>query len=530
MKHINRVMALVLLGCMLLTLVPMSAAAAETQTSLCDLHRESEYEYKVLQNSITDSYGDQYVSNIVQFRANYNAHARYDLNGAYTTFEGTIVISDATDSRASIGVAIIADGEIVYSLSGYTRQMPSQEFSLDLSGVRTLEIRTANFGSGDAFLCFAGTTLTKVQKPKEYFTWSYLGDLKVIDSRETSANGALMMDTFGNLHGGYRQMYSTYGSYVLYNLNKEYVSFEGAIVTGEKTRNDAVMTVKIYLDNKLERTFTDITRQTPIQEFTLDVTGVQVLKIEATKQAGHDCYVYIVDDVLKAHMHTPGEWVVEKEQTCVDEGERVAYCTECGELAKTEPIPANGHTADENWVVVQEVNCTRNGEEVLNCVVCGEEVQQRSITKIPHESDGTWELIQESTCDKAGKRQEICKNCGKVMRVEALPLAEHSYGGWEKVSGSIWNTPIMKQQTCEVCGDYQTKEDNSTSWLKPMVTCVFIMIIGSVAALGVTLYMNGLPIHPSSVKQLFKKETLTDEDIDEILNKPDPVPETQSEE
>ena len=79
----------------------------------------------------------------------------------------------------------------------------------------------------------------------------------------------------------------------------------------------------------------------------------------------------------------------------------------------------------------------------------------------------------------------------------------------------------MKERTCSVCGDVEHVESNSTSWLKPLVIVIFVIIFGGLAVIIVTLKMNGLALEPASIKKLFSKESLTDDDIDDILNKPD---------
>jgi hypothetical protein len=85
----------------------------------------------------------------------------------------------------------------------------------------------------------------------------------------------------------------------------------------------------------------------------------------------------------------------------------------------------------------------------------------------------------------------------------------------------VWNNPILKERTCSVCGDTEYVESNSTSWLKPLVIVLFIIIFGGIVVIIVTLKMNGLALEPASIKKLFSKESLTDDDIDDILNKPD---------
>ena len=120
-----------------------------------------------------------------------------------------------------------------------------------------------------------------------------------------------------------------------------------------------------------------------------------------------------------------------------------------------------------------------------------------------------------------GIQVKKCTVCDAMAEEEAIPTIDHSYGKWKTISGSVWNNPIVKERTCSVCGEVEHVESNSTSWLKPLVIVLFIIIFGSVAVIIVTLKMNGLPFELASIKKLFSKESLTDDDIDDILNKPD---------
>ena len=62
-----------------------------------------------------------------------------------------------------------------------------------------------------------------------------------------------------------------------------------------------------------------------------------------------------------------------------------------------------------------------------------------------------------------------------VLEEEIIEKEAHAFGKWKKVSGSIWNNPIVKERTCTNCGYVERVESNSTAWVKPTV---IILIIG----------------------------------------------------
>ncbi len=113
-----------------------------------------------------------------------------------------------------------------------------------------------------------------------------------------------------------------------------------------------------------------------------------------------------------AHTHedvTKNNWVVTKEPTCTDDGEKAQFCTFCGEAVNTEAVPANGtHTPGEAWEIVTKPTYFEHGEEVLKCVDCGEVVDSRKLEPIKYENlfidvkDNHWFAATVEYCVKRG--------------------------------------------------------------------------------------------------------------------------------
>lgn len=92
----------------------------------------------------------------------------------------------------------------------------------------------------------------------------------------------------------------------------------------------------------------------------IDENGTVTVKSVGTctitvESPARDQYTYASMDVAikvisacEAGRHTLGEWTVTKEPSCTQEGERVRYCTICGQLAAREILPAHGHDFSEN--------------------------------------------------------------------------------------------------------------------------------------------------------------------------------------
>lgn len=88
-------------------------------------------------------------------------------------------------------------------------------------------------------------------------------------------------------------------------------------------------------------------------------------------------------DKLPDETHIPGEWEVEIEPDCDDEGLRVKRCTVCEgrEVLASERIPVLGHE-DGEWTVEREATEWREGLEVLRCSKCNDVIDQRVIERI----------------------------------------------------------------------------------------------------------------------------------------------------
>lgn len=522
MKRLSRFFVLFVIATLTFTWVT-PAFAATANTPIVNMHEiVSEACEKV--ESITDSYGNSYTSNVFKLDASNNAYVTFDLNGRFTTFKGSIVCSTDTGSGASMNIGFFADGKLIYGATGITRQQPAKDVELDLTGVGTLEIKTSNSGEFSyGWLFLVSSTFQKADAAEPFIEWARLGDMVVIDSgRGYDHRIALSKDVMGDLHSGAITLDASYETYVLYNLNAQYVKLKGNIITFPETGQGANMTVNIYADDKLVFSKSGITKQASAIPFELDVSGIKVLKF-TTSNEGEYSYgrLFVVDDILTKHVHTSGDWKVTKEATCMDNGERVQYCTDCGEVAKTETIAATGHTADGKWVIEKAPTCCEKGKQIQHCSVCGEVADSESIETLEHTPSSSWEVTKDATCKVVGEQVKKCVDCSKVVEKEEIPTTDHAFGDWETISGSIWNNPIVKERICSICGDVEHEENNSTSWLKPLVIVIFIIAIGGVAVICVTLRMNGLPLEIASVKQLFSKETLSDTDIDDILNKPD---------
>ena len=137
--------------------------------------------------------------------------------------------------------------------------------------------------------------------------------------------------------------------------------------------------------------------------------------------------------------------------TCTEAGTTAKYkCTMCtleqGGTIGGETIEPLGHSTEgAEWEIVRRATCQETGEKVLRCTRenCGEIVERQEIPKACHPDDQ--ELIAEAvheTCETPGYTAKYrCKLCGTVTGGEKITPIGHNMSG-------PWDVRIIKEATC----------------------------------------------------------------------------------
>ena len=498
MRIFKRTASILLMIVLLVCINPMTSVAAGGKVDLVDMHSIASDHVKEYEDDLTDSYGNKYYSNILEFEGDEYPYIIYDLNGKYSQFDANIVCSEDTSSGSSFYVGIFVDGELKYELDGYNKRKDKESLTIDVAGAGQLAIKVADINDKwDGYLYFVQSSFTKADQASNYPTRFMLNDTFRVDaSSDVGTSTKLFVDPLGKVHNGYIELLDVYtGSskktnYIIYNLDKKYARLSGTVLVGKWTGSAAssgACTVKIYLDDELvfEQKFT---KDSSGVSFDYDVSNRGIIKITATSEsidsfsANYTSPVYITDTILKTHEHTPGEWQTVKEPTCTEPGKKELHCSECDIVLETETIPAKGHKADGLIVTTVEATCSHTGTKVQHCSVCGAEMEKQTIEKLPHTPSSDWETVKEPTCVETGLRQKVCEVCGEVLEKEIIEVEDHTFGSWEAVSGSMWEGTIVEERECTECGFKETRENTDYAWFKPAViaACVLVVIVAGV--------------------------------------------------
>ena len=131
-------------------------------------------------------------------------------------------------------------------------------------------------------------------------------------------------------------------------------------------------------------------------------------------------------------------------------------CTVCGEVIKTEPVPANGHKSDAGTITT-EPTCTEKGEKTYKCTVCGEVLKTETVPEKGH----SWDegvVTTEPTCTEEGVKTYTCtvSDC-KAIKTEVLPALDHDWDEGKVVKEATEKENGLKVYTCARC--QETKEE-----------------------------------------------------------------------
>ena len=241
--------------------------------------------------------GDEIYLSSVKFYASENGYLRTDLNGAYQTLSGIVDVSSDASVNGDFYFAVFGDGKLLYERKSFSKKDPKEVFSVDVSGVKQLCVKTANHGAYDSgYLYLIEPELTKAETPASSGI-ARISDLVLVDGVGESSISRLFVDSYGELHDGCLKLSSGENAKVTYNTGGSCTSFTGKLAAGEDTSYEGSISLKIYGDGNQLYEVTDFGKLSGTQSFEVDITGCQVLEIETTGDSGSA--IYLVDEQLK---------------------------------------------------------------------------------------------------------------------------------------------------------------------------------------------------------------------------------------
>lgn len=149
--------------------------------------------------------------------------------------------------------------------------------------------------------------------------------------------------------------------------------------------------------------------------------------------------------------HAHGEWFVDKQPTCVEEGSRHNNCTRCGNLTTERiAIDKDAHRHGD-WIVKTEPTCEKDGERYIQCQLCNKVLETEIINVLGH-VNSDWIEDVAATCVKEGTKHIECERCQKVLETGTIAALGHKESDWIVDNDSTCSQFGDKHTACSVCG------------------------------------------------------------------------------
>ena len=201
---------------------------------------------------------------------------------------------------------------------------------------------------------------------------------------------------------------------------------------------------------------------------------------------------YIPDTAI---IHCKGDAVEAKAATCTEAGwKEVGVCEVCGEHysypTDENAIPATGHTWSEDYVVDKEATCTEAGEKSKHCTVCDAKEDVQEIPALGH--DFVSKVTKKATCTTDGILTYTCSRCNET-KTETIKATGHKWSNWKRTAAATVFKPEVQTRKCSACNKSETR--NVGKKLAPKATLnastVTLKVKQSTSGLKVTRLAKG---------------------------------------
>ncbi|MBQ4283491.1 MAG: leucine-rich repeat protein [Lachnospira sp.] len=151
--------------------------------------------------------------------------------------------------------------------------------------------------------------------------------------------------------------------------------------------------------------------------------------------------------------HEFGDWVIDKEATATEEGEKSKYCGVCGKRTDITSIPKVSGCAEHNYVITNTkvATCQSIGVETYTCSNCGD-TYNKTLAKINCDY-GDWIVDKEATYTSSGSKSQYCIMCNDrvTATIPKLECTNHDYQFTKVVTPATCTSTGTNLETCSIC-------------------------------------------------------------------------------
>lgn len=156
------------------------------------------------------------------------------------------------------------------------------------------------------------------------------------------------------------------------------------------------------------------------------------------------------EESTEPHVH---EYVKDKTTaaTCTSMGYTVYKCS-CGKTDVRDFREQLGHQYQQTKV---EQTCEQDGCTMKSCVRCGDVQKTDVVPALGHD----YQTVKTVTadCEQEGYEEKECTRCHEVVKENIQPALGHSYGEWEEIKAATETAPGAQRKACGTCGHEETE-------------------------------------------------------------------------
>lgn len=160
-------------------------------------------------------------------------------------------------------------------------------------------------------------------------------------------------------------------------------------------------------------------------------------------------------EAIEAPGHEYGEWVIDRDATCIEEGSKHRDCIR-SDATQTESIPATGQ---HQWKVLSTTaaTCGQDGTVTYQCEVCGD-TKTETLNATGQHSYGAGVVTKAATCTETGIMTYTCVVCGDSY-TESIPVDKtaHKWDAGVVTKEATCTANGVRTFTCSACGDTRTE-------------------------------------------------------------------------
>lgn len=165
------------------------------------------------------------------------------------------------------------------------------------------------------------------------------------------------------------------------------------------------------------------------------------------------------EDYAEVTVHCKGDAVEAKDATCTENGwKEVGVCEVCSEHysypTDENAIPAIGHTWSEDYVIDKEATCTEAGEKSKHCTVCDAKEDIQEIPALGH--DFVSKVTKKATCTTDGTLTYTCSRCNET-KTETIKATGHKWSSWKRTTAATVFKPEVQTRKCSECNKSETR-------------------------------------------------------------------------